>query len=184
MIFLQLEIHYNTPSAHSNIKDFLPLISVVVTLVLFIVDRLIASRIRKKEIQRNWYLKVLVEPNLVRINDFFDLVCNTYSNASIFLLQSKNVAHEDYVILCVQENEKFIDLKRVLIAYLIYPLSNNYPAISEKIDKCLQDLEDDFTVGIDKERFSMDAINEFKLNAYKKKSELLNILYSPLSKKN
>lgn len=183
MIFLQLEIHYGTNTAQSSIKDFLPLITVVVTLLLFIIDRLLASRIRRKEVERSWYLKVLIEPNLEKINNFFDSVGKTYEEAANFLIQNGGIPHADYVILCAQENEKFIDLKRVIIAYLIYPLSNRYQEISQKVDECLQKLEDDFTVSIDKGHFSTEEINLFKLRSYELKTKLLSILYVPLNTK-
>lgn len=182
MIFLQFEIHISNNSS-SSFKDFLPLISVVVTLLLFITDRLIAIRVRRREVERNWYLKVLVEPNLIRINDFFDTVGKTYEESAKFLTLNLTKTHEEYVTIKAQEFEKFIDLKRILIAYLIYPLSPRYPEISERIDLVLQDTEDDFTTNLDKDAFSIENINDFKLRSYNKKAKLLNILYTPLGKK-
>src|SRR5688572_28390168 len=81
-------------------KDFLPLISPAVVILLFIIDRIVAARLRRKEVERNWYLKVLIEPAIEKISEFYNSTTEQHSS-SFLLLQAaiETTLHTAYVDL-------------------------------------------------------------------------------------
>lgn len=162
----------------SSIKDWLPLLSVCVTLALFLVDRIIAIGVRRREVRRTWYLKVLIEPNIPKISIFFDDIANAYEKATVALSGEKREV--ELAILKSINFEKFIDLKRQIIANLVQPLYPQYFAIAVDISSFLEKLEDRYTNNLDNGLFSVDDVNSFKLYIYTIKGELLNSLYTPL----
>jgi hypothetical protein len=91
-----------TTTNGTTFKDYLPLLTVFVTLTLFIIDRLIAISVRRRDVQRNWYLKVLIEPNISGINEFFDKVAGAYESSSKVLQQSEGIPHSEYTSLKAQ----------------------------------------------------------------------------------
>lgn len=169
---------YLLKSDTTPLKDLLPLLSVVVTIFLFATDRYISFRIRRREARRIWYLKVLIDPNIEKISSFFDDVGGAYERATVALKGAQG--NVDYLRLKSINAEKFIDLKRQLIAYLVQPLTVQYFDIAEKLTDFLNNLEDLYTTYLDEGLFSADDVNRFKLAAYSCKAELLDCLYSPL----
>lgn len=176
-----LQTYFNSEKS-ASLKDWLPLISVVLTLGIFIYDRLLAVRIRRVEVERNWYLKVLIEPNLDKISQFYISIEKIFNEAVETLNASKEIPHKEYTIAKRQQNEKFIDEKRSLQASLIFPLQPRYPLLSSKIDELFIDLYDEFTGRLDKEAFTDEDSKEFYVKTQSNKSKLLNLLYLPLSK--
>ena len=163
----------------TSVKDWLPLLSVAVTLLLFIVDRLIGIGIRRREVERNWYLKVLIEPNIKRIDEFFESVGVIYETASIELKELDPV-NELYNTRKAEHFEKFLDIRRHLFANLIQPLTPRYFVIAENLTVQLNDIYDDYTGSLDMANFSDEQVNDFKLRVFNMKAESLNLLYVPL----
>jgi len=168
-------------SQPTTVKDWLPLISVVVTILLFTTDRLIGISIRRREARRTWYLKILIDPNIGKISEFFDKIGNAYEKASVALTGAQGT--QNYLTLKAKNFEIFIDLKRQLTAYLIQPLTVQYFPIAEALTNKLTELEDNYTQSLDSGLFTPDNINTFKIQAYNIKAEMLDILYIPIAAK-
>jgi hypothetical protein len=55
----------------NNFKDYFTLASPIVVILLFIIDGYINHKLRKREVNRNWYLKVFIEPSILKISTFY-----------------------------------------------------------------------------------------------------------------
>ena len=163
-------------------KDFIPLISSIVVICLFIIDRIIGFYLRKKEVERNWYLKVLIEPEINKISIFYKDTFEGYKASAEFLKISNQKPHNDYISLKSIEFGKFQSLKRELEAEVIFPIQIRYPNVGESVTEELRNLEDHFTSCLDSELFSEDNIKQFQLYIAKNRAFLLKKLYSPLQK--
>lgn len=174
-------INYNTPGSPS-IKDWLPLLSIGLTLGIFVYDRMLAARIRHREVHRNWYLKVLVEPNLARINEFYSNIEGSFEEAARVLSGAVNLSHQEYRSLKLHQNERFTDAKRLLEANLLYPLRPQFPLLVEGVDQLFISLFDEFTGRLDKEAFTNEDVKDFHTAARENKGQLLYLLYLPLTR--
>lgn len=65
----------------STIKELLPLISPLIVILLFGIERYLSYKIRKKEREINWYYKAYIDPNLITINDFFNNIKSSYNSS-------------------------------------------------------------------------------------------------------
>jgi hypothetical protein len=164
----------------SQWKELIPLVSPVVVILLFIIDRLIGYNLRKKETDRSWYFKVLIEPGIEKISIFYRNTNNSYSTAAKNLEANKTIPHIDFGILKAKEFFKFQESKRELEAEIIQPIIARYQFIGNSLTLVLQDLEDLYTSSLDNEYFSEEEINKFYLSAFTNRALLLNQLYSPL----
>lgn len=166
--------------ATNNWKDYFPLLSPIVVILLFSFERILSYNIRKREIARTWYYKVLIDPSLQKINDFFQLTQNYYVSSCKTLSASNNLPHADYNSLRSSEIGKFQQAKRAFDIDVVTPINHRYPKIGEMLQNKLMDLEDKFSTGIDKELFSQDEIDAFLDKVSEARAIWLNILYEPI----
>ena len=60
-----------TQSSNSFYDVYIPyILRYSILLILFILGRWFDTNLRKKEISRNWYLKVIIEPNINLLDSF------------------------------------------------------------------------------------------------------------------
>lgn len=160
---------------------YLPLASPLVVILLFILDRIIGFNLRKREIERNWYLKVLIEPGIIMISAFYKSTNLMYtSSAQLLNQQSTIVAHDKYLSLKAKEIGKFQAHKRELETEVIFPIQIRYPEVGEKLTNILLNLEDCFTSTLDFEKYSEQDILDFQGKVASNRALLLAQLYLPL----
>lgn len=140
---------------------WIPLISSFVVILLFVIDRVLGFYLRKKEVERNWYLKVLVEPGVQKISEFYSSLVEKYSQSAKLLDSNKGQPHEEYNKLKSKEFGKFQAFKRDLEIQVIYPIQLRYPDVGNDITNQLMDIEDVYTNSLDREKFKSNDIIEF-----------------------
>lgn len=163
---------------------YLPLVSPIVVILLFLVDRIIGFYLRRREIERNWYLKVLIEPGISKISAFYKATNEMYAKSAEMLFKnSTTVAHDKYLTLKSQEIGKFQAHKRELEAEVIFPILMRYPEVGDNLTNTLLNLEDCFTTALDRGLFSEQEIKDFQSKVASNRALLLTNLYSPLQGK-
>jgi hypothetical protein len=167
-------------SALSQFKEFFPLISPVLILLLFIVERVLSYQIRQKEINRTWYYKVLIDPHIEKINVFFSTLGQLYSDSAGVLSSSLNLPHSEFLALKREEFTKFQKSKRELELIVIAPILHRYPKTGEKLTEELRGIEDLFTGSLDSGKFSIDDIDSLTKHVSSVRAVWLNILYEPI----
>ncbi len=173
--------YYSIPSpAASYWKELIPLVSPVVVIVLFIIDRLIGYKLRQKETDRSWYFKVLIEPGIEQITEFYRKVNTLYSDAAHNLDINKNISHDEFIKLKASEIFKFQEIKRELEAEIIRPIMSRYLFVGNSLTTVILNLEDLFTGYLDDEKFTNENIADFHFSAFTNRALLLNELYAPL----
>ena len=161
-------------------KDWFQLASPIVVLLLFIVDRIIGHNLRKKEIERNWYLKVLIEPAIPKISEFYKQTIESYKSSALLLNSNSTSPHNDYISLKSQEFGKFQLLKRELEAEVVFPIQMRYPKVGGELTTSLLNIEDEFTSSLDRQLFSETNIKDFQIKLANNRASFLTQLYSPL----
>ena len=163
-----------------NWKEYFPLIGPCIVILLFALERVLSYKIRKREIERTWYFKVLIDPSLSKMNDFFSDVQKVYLEASSSLSGSKTLPHTEFTSLKSTKIGEFQKVKRIFDTDIIPPINKRYPTVGSKLQNILLDLEDCFSSSIDAELFSDDDVSVFHEKVCEMRAIWLNILYEPI----
>jgi hypothetical protein len=78
MKFIQIICTFSNESQNHDLfwKLFPVLLSLSLTFILFYLSRIFDDHIKGKEVERNWYLKIVVDSNNKIIQDFFEEMVN------------------------------------------------------------------------------------------------------------
>lgn len=163
-----------------NWKEYIPLISPVVVVLLFGIERILSYFIRKREIERTWYYKVLLDPSLEKIDTFFLSTVDLYISSCKLLADSQEIPHNSYISMKSSEIGNFQKIKRTFDSNIVTPIILRYPDSGNKLQNYLLDLEDLFSSSLDLKKFSEDDIEDFKVKVSSAKAVWLHTLYEPI----
>lgn len=163
-----------------EIKDYFPLFSSLIVIILFIVDRFLSRNIRKKEMERNFYYKVLLEPNLETITIFFDEVEELYEKSSEKLSNTNPELLSTYLSELRVQVELFKTKRRKFESQLIFPIQQRYASSAETLLMALNEIQDNFISDLDLMHFDSDSIIAFSKKLNLEKAKFLSGLFSPL----
>ena len=154
------------------------IISPIVLVLIFIVDRFINFWLIKRENKRNWYLTVLINPNLEKINllykNLFDLYEKSTVDLSLYNGKDDNLINQ-------KKSEVFGSLsilRRNFEMDFITPIYAMYPSLSEYLINELLNLEDYLSDNLDSNNYEIEQARK-RIN--ESKSNILNALYLPVS---
>lgn len=166
----------------STIKELLPLISPLIVILLFGIERYLSYKIRKKEREINWYYKAYIDPNLITINDFFNNIKSSYSSSYDNLkTKQKEKNYNDFKSF---EIGKFQKDKRNFEVEIILPIISSYPKIGSNLTDIILEIEDLYTEYLDKITSDESYYFEFANNLSIIKSNFYKVLFSQIQKKN
>lgn len=168
------------PPVSTNWQELLPLASPIVVILLFFLERIISFFIRKNEVKRTWYFKVLIDPNIEKINTFYNAIKEAYNNSSDILNASQDLSHIDYVSLKSKEIGVFQKIKRDFEIDVIEPIIYRYPKIGDKLTDILISIEDTYTTNLDSGDFSKEKTDLFISHISSCRAKWFNVLYEPI----
>jgi hypothetical protein len=162
--------------------NYIPLISPLVVILIFIFDRKLAYNLRKKELERTWYYKVLLEPNLSQINDFFKDI-STNIKASFITLDKLDFDEDrsNYIKTQLLQIEIFKKIKREFELDVLQPIYSKYNKVNINILLEMESIENNYTKVIGESFLKNFDENAFMESVYSSKVKLLDSLYKPLN---
>jgi hypothetical protein len=172
------------PSDALSLKDFFPLISSAVVIGIFIIDRRLGYNIRKKELNRNWYFKVLLEPKLEEIDNFFKET-EIHIKKTVYDLNNIDFdKNKDEYIKCQLNNiDDFKEIKRKFELEVLKPIISRYKTINNEINNVIENVVNEFTEEVDTLLIKKFVFSDFSKKLYENKATLLDVLYKPLNSK-
>lgn len=163
-----------------SLKDYFPLISSSIVVFLFIIERILSYRIRRKERETNWYYKVFIDPNIDKINSFFDDTKKEYLESSkkikSQLLLPNILDHKSHEI------GKFQIIKRDFENDILLPIISSYQEIGNTLTEELLNVEDVYTECMDKIHGDETYQSEFSKKLSVRKAIFFKILFKPINK--
>lgn len=163
-----------------NWKEYIPLISPIIVVILFGIERVLSFHIRKREIERTWYYKVLLDPTLEKIDMFYSETIDLFISSCSLLDKSQDIPHSSYISIKSSEIGNFQKIKRTFDSNIVTPIIIRYPDTGNKLQNYLLDLEDLFSSSLDLKKFTEEDIEEFILKVSSAKAIWLNTLYEPI----
>lgn len=158
------------------------IISTIIVITIFIIGRILDGEIKSKEIRRNWYQNIIINPNINKLELFYTDILNAINNSTDILIQSKSrISFEEYLSLKSTEIGKFQSIKRNFEFEFIFLVQTNFPEIAEELSEHIRKIEDKVTIYIDDENISIDKQDNFNSEIKVLKNEIFGILYKPLA---
>lgn len=181
----------------------IPYLGAIAVFVSLIINNYISSRFRKRDVQRNWYLKVLIEPNIKNIDKFYEEIDSKFNDSINLFEKNKNAPPSKFSKLKISEIGAFQKLKRkfensfiglIRLSYMEYQSSfleevhNIFfdesiveeQSISEELTTIILDLEDFYTQNLDNFYSKTESIEVFEKLMTFNKAKLLSVLFKPL----
>lgn len=156
-------------------------ISTTIVLLLFIVGRILDSVLKSNEIRRNWYQKVIIDPNITKLNTFYDDTIKQIKLSIESLVQRKaDLTFDKYIEAKATEINKIKEIKRGFDYEFIQLIQTNFPEIAEELSEHLRDLEDCISTYLDKQDLTTDHFIQAEKDVVSKKHCIYGILYKPL----
>lgn len=175
---------------HDIFEKILPsLITAFIAIIIFGVGKRIDHKLKLKEYKRSWYLKIVVDPNIDKLDVFIGKIYKLYTKAYVELnptLESNENQELDNIIQKKAEFfGKYDKLIRNLEIELFTIVGVNNPEIAEQLTLVVQEF-DHFKSTLDsiKSEDKIETFHEFKFNLYRLKADLLEILYKPINFEN
>ena len=159
--------------------------SSIILILLFIIGRVIDSKLKGRETRNNWYMKVILEPSIQKLDDFYTDILKSI-NGSINTLskaQAGNMSYNDYLALKAKEIGNFQAIKRKFEFSFIDIVKVNCPEIADELSDNVRSIEDTVTNHLDKQIMSIVQYDLVEIEINKTKPQLLKLLYEPLKYK-
>lgn len=148
-------------------------ITISVTALLFMVDKVIGYRLKKIEIRRSWYLDIIIKPNTNIIDGFFNDTVSLFIEFNIYVVSIQNTTIGSHISKKNELLSKFRDLKTNINNNLIILLRDRHKDMYHEINSLLMEIEDYISNTIDK----METNDDFQNFISNKKREFLALLY-------
>ncbi len=153
--------------------NFISTIALAVTLFIFIIQNCKSNKDRKKGIKQNWFMSVIIQPNLSNIDNFYNKIQQRI-NSNISELKGTT-------------DGRFITRKKARANRALRDLRNNFfdnfvtivqsydKSLATKINKTINDLQDLCSQQID--NFSYADKLQIKKKIYENRAALISLLY-------
>lgn len=173
------EIQKSEPSIWDKILP--TIISTSIVLLLFIIGRILDSILKSNEIRRNWYQKVIIDPNITKLNQFYsDTIAQTKLSIETLVNSKGSLLFDNYIEVKATEINKIKEIKRVFNYEFIQLIQTNFSEIAEELSEHLRDLEDSISTYLDKQDLTKEHFAEIEKDIVSKKYCIYGILYKPL----
>ena len=179
-VFTDIIIH-NPAAKQDFFAKYIPLLSPIIVIVTFVVNNRYNVRAKKAESKRAWYFKAFFEPQIKKVEDFFN-ESGLYQKKVLDVYQE----HLDDWTTEVRTNyigEALFELankKRKFEAEVLEAFKLSYPDIFSDIEIILMAYEDAGSEAF--ENNSTDRYFTYLTKIYKMRTEIINVLSGPALK--
>jgi len=161
----------------NSFSTYFPLVGPVVIILTFTIDRVIAYNQRKKEQSRNWYYKVIIEPNIEVIEKYFSDVSSCFKSSLELILKCK--AGEEISIKAVA-NSNIKSINSEFELKFVFLVETTQDMLLDKLMPILREIDDEFVNHLDSYKSSNKVEEAFERSIASQKSKFYQTLYLPL----
>ena len=158
-------------------ENFINTLALVVTLWIFIKQYRSDAKDRIRNTNQNWYMNVIIQPNLPEINGYYEELMRLFMKHIGFL---KNNQHENQTLAKAKAVKHLKSVSKGFIDYFVTILQSYDVSLADKVEGVLDDMQDKLSEWVDD--YSGIDIDDCKRVIYENKSELINALYGCITK--
>lgn len=156
------------------------LITGSIVILVFVVGRVIDASAKARGLKRDWYLKVIIDPHLDRISNFYESIFEQVEKSQKVLVDSSSIPHIEYLTLVNAEIGLVQEIKRKFELEFILMVQSNYPRIAQELSDHLIELEDLITAHLASSDVPLPSLEELQKSIVSFRTAIYRILYKPL----
>lgn len=148
-------------------------LAIILTIAIFIRQNYINNKDRKKETKKNWYMSVIIQPNLNNIDKFYNQIhqrINNNINTLKGITDGRFIQRQK-----ARANRTLRDLRNDFLDNFVTIVQSYDKSLATKINKTINDLQDLCSQQID--NYSNTDISQIKKKIYKNRASLISLLY-------
>lgn len=148
-------------------------LAIILTIAIFIRQNYINNKDRKKETKKNWYMSVIIQPNLNNIDKFYNQIhqrINNNINALKGITDGRFIQRQK-----ARANRTLRDLRNDFLDNFVTIVQSYDKSLATKINKTINDLQDLCSQQID--NYSNTDISQIKKKIYENRASLISLLY-------
>ena len=154
-------------------------IAIIVTLIIFIIQSLKANKERNKGIKQNWYMSVIIQPNLNNIDNFYSKIqqrINNNINDLKRITDGRLIPRKK-----ARANRSLRDLRNDFLDNFVTIVQSYNNSLATKINRTINDLQDLCSQQID--NYLNADIHQIKKRIYENRASLISLLYEGIKGK-
>lgn len=148
-------------------------LAIILTIAIFIRQNYINNKDRKKETKKNWYMSVIIQPNLNNIDKFYNQIhqrINNNINTLKGITDGRFIQRQK-----ARANRTLRDLRNDFLDNFVTIVQSYDKSLATKINKTINDLQDLCSQQID--NYSNTDISQIKKKIYENRASLISLLY-------
>ena len=157
---------------------YLPALSPLIVIFTFVFNNRYTVKTKKKESKRNWYFKAYFEPNLKRVEEFFNFAESEMKTAVETYSKSTKWSTNRKVEFVSKTLAILFDAKRKFSIEVLSLIMPAYPNEFSDLENSLNDFEDACSDAFTTPPNS-EAYFDFLFKITKIKGEIINVLSKP-----
>ena len=172
---------------HATIFDYISVGDILTILGLFLTYMLFRKQLKEtrkeniKGIKAQWFLEVVIEPNLETIKKFYDdAVSNVKHSITLLNTSFSKKTAQDFSTLLAKEKRKYKNDLKDDLGHVRSLIKATKPELSTDFDAKLDELIDIITDILDGHQNYDDSSKEVKNKLLENQQELLAILYTTI----
>lgn len=156
--------------------NFIATITLIITLIIFIIQTCKSNKDKKENIKKNWYLTVIVQPNLNDINKFHE---ETSQELEHEIKRLKRNNYRNIILEKAKSIRKLQNIKTRFFNSFVTVVQSYNSSLANEVDGVLNELQDKNAIWID--HYRENNLDSCKRIVYDNKAELIGILYQGIS---
>lgn len=149
------------------------LISSIVLITLFVLGRLLDSLIERKRNSQEWYMKMVLEPNILALHNFFEELLNET------VVISKKINKDDSLEQKTLLYEELTNKKRKIEFNFILLVSKPYPNTASNLTEFINSTLYCCVEYLDLEDYGIENFEKFEQSLMICKAEFFEEIYNP-----
>ena len=162
---------------------FITATGIIIGLITFMLERRSAKISKLKRIRESWFLTIIVQPNLLGIDNFYEDVIKNIKTSISTLKSNSNLQHNDYIVLESSEIVKFTEMRRQFMNNFVFLVRGHSKDLSTDLNEIINKLNDQYSNVLD----SIDNnpaidLNDVENNIWENKGFLIEELFKSLKR--
>ncbi|MDT0687665.1 hypothetical protein [Autumnicola psychrophila] len=140
---------FTSPEGNFLEKNIVAIIGLLLVILTYLGERISSAKRAKKNNKYNWFLSIIIQPNLERIEKIYSSTEETLKKSINELRTSSSLPHDQYLLLQRKKMNQFKNEKRSYFNNFSSLVRAYDPNLANRIDEIINELDDIYTQNLD-----------------------------------
>lgn len=174
-----------TETTTAELRNILTMLGFALTIVIYSVERSFKYKADRTKSKKDWFLNIVLSPQLDTLNKFYDDVCNNLEKSIDTLVENKNKGGSKILMLIDKRIEiaKFKTLRKKHFNSFSSSIRSFDGNLANKFDEKINELDDVYSKAIESEELEKNRLHLITPIIYQNKSDAYRVLFSVIDSK-